>query len=455
MKIPFPVLVIAVSAPPTLGPAGDALAQPCQREWAPFNSQEPGITAGVHALATFDDGNGPAVFAGGFFTNAGGIQANHVIKWDGKSWAALGDGMNNLVSAFAVYDDGAGPDLYAAGSFNSVAGMTVRRVARWDRTSWSILGSATTGPNVGTVRALAVFNDGSGDALYAGGEFSTVGMAGSGRIAKWNGTAWSPVGGGMTGGNVFALAVHDEGSGAALYAAGSFTMAGGAPANRIARWDGKSWTTLGAGIGDNEVFALASFNDGTGPALYAAGWFTLAGFESVALIAKWDGETWSSVGAGFNSDVRCLSVFNDGAGDALYAGGFFSNGGANRIAKWDGQTWSTLGAGIDWDVGVQDGSTVLAMTSFDPGQSGAPALVVAGEFHLAGDHAAQNIVSWECDGPAPCPADFNADGAANSQDFFDFLDAFFNSLPMADFNADTFVNSQDFFDFLATFFAGC
>jgi hypothetical protein len=56
-------------------------------------------------------------------------------------------------------------------------------------------------------------------------------------------------------------------------------------------------------------------------------------------------------------------------------------------------------------------------------------------------------------GAAVCAADFNADGAANSQDFFDFLTAFFAAGPDADFNYDGVVNSQDFFDFLTAFFA--
>jgi YVTN family beta-propeller protein len=55
-------------------------------------------------------------------------------------------------------------------------------------------------------------------------------------------------------------------------------------------------------------------------------------------------------------------------------------------------------------------------------------------------------------GPA-CPPDWNNDGAVNSQDFFDFLNVFFQS--NADFNRDGVTNSQDFFDFLNAFFAGC
>lgn len=56
---------------------------------------------------------------------------------------------------------------------------------------------------------------------------------------------------------------------------------------------------------------------------------------------------------------------------------------------------------------------------------------------------------------APCPADFNADGAADSRDFFDFLAAFFVQAPSADITADGTVDSQDFFAFLGAFFAGC
>jgi hypothetical protein len=52
-----------------------------------------------------------------------------------------------------------------------------------------------------------------------------------------------------------------------------------------------------------------------------------------------------------------------------------------------------------------------------------------------------------------CACDWNASGEVNSQDFFDFLTAFFAG--NANFNCDAVTNSQDFFDFLTCFFNGC
>jgi hypothetical protein len=49
-----------------------------------------------------------------------------------------------------------------------------------------------------------------------------------------------------------------------------------------------------------------------------------------------------------------------------------------------------------------------------------------------------------------CPCDWNDDDGVNSQDYFDFLTAFFGN--NGDFNQDGTTNSQDYFDFLTCFF---
>jgi len=129
--------------------------------------------------------------------------------------------------------------------------------------------------------------------------------------------------------------------GSELYAGGSFTTAGGVSANRIAKWNGSSWSALGSGM-DATVNALAA----VGSDLYAGGDFTTAGGVSATRIAKWNGSSWSALGSGLNGTVYQLAV----SGSDLYAGGYFTTAGgviANRIAKWNGSSWSALGSGVN------------------------------------------------------------------------------------------------------------
>jgi len=89
------------------------------------------------------------------------------------------------------------------------------------------------------------------------------------------------------------------------------------------------------------VQAFANFDDGTGPALFAAGAFGFAGNVLVRNIARWNGSTWSAIASGTNDTVDALAVFDDGsaAGPDLYAGGVFTNAGltvSSRIAEIQG-----------------------------------------------------------------------------------------------------------------------
>src|SRR6185369_13961633 len=109
-----------------------------------------------------------------------------------------------------------------------------------------------------------------------GGEFGVAGGVTVNFIAKWNGSTWSSLGTGMNG-PVYALAVHDDGGGPALYAGGAFAVAGGVTVNSIAKWNGSSWSAMDGGM-SNIVYALASFDEGSGAGeqLYAGGDFDTA-----------------------------------------------------------------------------------------------------------------------------------------------------------------------------------
>jgi hypothetical protein len=113
-------------------------------------------------------------------------------------------------------------------------------------------------------------------------------------IARWNGAGWESVGGGLSFSTLGfvcsgrALSVFDDGTGPALFVAGAFDLAGGAPARNIAKWNGHQWSPLGAGIGGNPS-QMAVLNDGRGESLFVVKHLTSAGGGTVSGIAQYVG----------------------------------------------------------------------------------------------------------------------------------------------------------------------
>ncbi len=107
------------------------------------------------------------------------------MQWSPLSGSS-GTGVDGSARKLAVYDDGSGEALYAGGLFPSAGGITANGMARWDGTRWSAMpGPSGTGVD-GSVNELAVFADSGGEALYAGGRFATAGGVASFNIAKWS-----------------------------------------------------------------------------------------------------------------------------------------------------------------------------------------------------------------------------------------------------------------------------
>ena len=227
-------------------------ATPCEPHWVPTFGA-PGLDGQVFSQLVFDDGSGPALYAGGDFTSAGASAgergsrsgtARAGPRSERRETAVVsarsspggvrrrqrtgalrrrrlhergrrrrephrevgrrelvgrsGSGLNASVRALAVFDDGSGPALYAGGDFTiagGVAGEPHREVGRRE------LVGARQRHGSASVRALTVFDDGSGPALYAGGAFTTAG-GDRRRTASRSGTARAgrALGSGMNGG---------------------------------------------------------------------------------------------------------------------------------------------------------------------------------------------------------------------------------------------------------------
>ncbi len=285
------------------------------------------------------------LYAGGSFKYAGGVVANGIASWDGASWDSLNGGDTNCfnscppILAIARYNG----EIYAGGAFSNMGGLPVNRIAKWNGVLWDSLGSGVTyNGNPGVVGELTVYNN----ELYVGGGFDTAGTIAANGLAKWNGTQWSdvynlPNYNSPNPNSILAIEFYQG----ELYAAGNFYDTGGY--SDIVKYDGANWVPLENGIlgGMGGINAMAVYQG----ELYVGGLFYKSAGNVDDNIMKWDGSNWSEVAGGvdgLNGQVHDMTVFNG----ELYAVGVFQYAGgvpAQYIAKWDGTEWCGLGSVFD------------------------------------------------------------------------------------------------------------
>jgi hypothetical protein len=359
------------------------------------------ISQGVYSMCSADtDGDGAAELVVGGLLSSGATSGSQVVAFDGSSWNAVGgtffrtQSPTNLAAAVqrvASVDlgDGAGPTLFATGFFDLVGGATVANLARWNGKAWVDAGGGFPGSNLGGYRGLFGHDldaDGAAE-LVCVGNFLRAGGTAVGRVAAYDGAAWSAVGlmAATRGLNAAASSAvlfdHDGDGRESLIVGGAFSQAGGVPAPGLAAFDGASWTAIANPWGAGVEALLVADLDGDGvKSLYAAGDTGLpyAPNWTARTIAVYNpskgGGTWTQLGGSLNGYVTVLAaVDHDLNGQpSLFAGGDFTQiaGVANsRLAAWNGSGWTNFNPG--------QGQWVSSIVAFDDDGNGTPSMIVA------------------------------------------------------------------------------
>jgi hypothetical protein len=361
---------------------------------------------------------------GGHTASNGGV----LERWNGTSWAAS-ISANNWITSLVVKPTtvfGGTETLFAGGFFTTI-GLTaapyVAATLGGSTFAWnSLSGGLATG-----CKALHVRGYGVGLSSYVLTAVTNVpahavkqlNVQFGGPAATWTtidtqlvdsvsyyGNAYhaasssSSFGAGLRYNGIQWLALHGPGVDEDVRAAtsmgndvivgGRFSNIAGTAASAIARWDGNTFQTLGTGmtgevVGEIGVDALCTLANGD---IVAGGQFVFAGPMNANCIARWNGSAWSTFGTGMNQQVLAVAELPNGN---LVAGGWFTIAdglSCMRIARWDGSQWQPFGAGAN--------GSVQALVVRQDG-----VLFAAGGFSSIGGVACNRIAQWNGTSWAP------------------------------------------------------
>lgn len=311
--------------------------------WSGFPSGAPGT---VLAVAQYDDGTGSKIYVGG---------DGFLAIWDGVAWSSLN--VTGEITALHVHDDGNGDVLFAGGNFDWMDGAYYKDIARYDGT-WDNLAGGT--PNPGNVRAFATHDDGTGPALYVGGRFDTIGGATADGLARWDGSTFTEVAGGVQGGNgrtVKALQSYTPPGGSAeLHIGGRFTGIGGVSTSNWVIWRQGTIVNVGGG---QEVSSFVLRNDTSGSTICA---------ERETKVESYDGANRTSFSFNAPPQLTHLVTFGQGLPQDLFVSSEENNETGSFLSQWDGASWEPLYSGPGIAMGLPDYVEELAVHDFGAGE---------------------------------------------------------------------------------------
>jgi len=241
----------------------------------------------------FENFNGE-LYATGFFNTICGTSCNYVAKYNGNTWQSVGNGFPNSGHYLSTIDS----ILYGVAYQPNIDSNWLYQ---FDGTNFNKFGEGTylttavTGFSQTNNLYKIIKYDSS---IIVSGEFDRVGSKRISGVMKWSGTQWDSLGSGISGHNTLStypypiMYPHDMCIfNNDLIIGGEFEFAGGQIARSVARWDGTAWHPMGQGFNE-AVYGLCVYNG----ELYAGGDFTMSGTTPLTYIAKWDGTNWVAPG---------------------------------------------------------------------------------------------------------------------------------------------------------------
>lgn len=297
--------------------------------------------------------------AAGPFSEAGGIPAVGLARYDGDRWQMLGRIGGGLVYDAAVFQD----DVVVTGNFTDIDGQPFPGIARYDGTQWlpfgnfpvvhlhahggelfAFGGSALQRWNGSTFVIAATPPTGSIDALHShrdGFLYATNNDSTNHRVLRWNGSSLQAIGAANDALQTISSFASD------LVVGGRFTSVSGTPAVLMARWNGAAWLPMPAPVSGYTVYSFGEL-DGD---LYAG----VSG-DPRGYTLRLHGGTWQALG----SDTLGVPtmLFADRATSSMFASGdILSAGGvpSRSLAEWRTQPdWRNRLHGLAGATGVPE-----------------------------------------------------------------------------------------------------
>ena len=203
-------------------------------------------------------------------------------------------------------------------------------------------------------------------------------------LKKWNGSSWIVIENNPNGLISNLCVINNE-----LYVGGIFDSICGIAANCIAKWDGNTWTSLNFPLSNSP--SIGSICEYKGE-LYVGGNFYSSAYpnDTIQNIIRFDGYNWKSVGGGLHGgmdEIGSMVIYKN----ELYVSGSFTKAHGNvgnYIQKWDGENWSDVGGGVMGYGGIGNGQIRQLIVYNDK-------LYAVGVFQYAGGVPAQYIALWD------------------------------------------------------------